>query len=204
MTAPLVACHECDLLQREVDLPPRGIAKCARCGAVLYRDHPNSLERSLAYASAAAAFFVLANAFPLVGLEVNGELTETTLFGAARALYAGGMRTLGAIVLITTVVAPLIELVAILGLLHPLYRNRLPRGGTSVFRALRAIQPWRMPEVMLIGIFVALVKLAHLAEVIPGIALFSLAAFMVLLAACISTFDPRLLWAKVDASGSWQ
>jgi paraquat-inducible protein A len=204
VTASFIACHECDLLQREVQVPPAGTAKCARCGAVLYRHHPDSLERSLAYASAAAAFFVLANAFPLVGLEVNGELIETTLFGAALALYAGEMRILGSVVLVTTVIAPLIELVAILGLLYPLYRDRLPRGGTSVFRVLRAIQPWRMPEVMLIGIFVALVKLAHLAEVIPGIALFSLAAFMVLLAACISTFDPRLLWAKVDASGSWR
>jgi paraquat-inducible protein A len=199
MAATLIACHECDLLQSEVDLPAGGTARCARCAGVLYRNPRNGLERALALAVAASVFFVLANAFPLVGLKVSGELIETTLFGAARALYADGMRTLGAVVLITAVVGPLIELVAVLGLLAPLYFNRLPSGGTIVFRVLRAVQPWRMPEVMLIGIMVALVKLHHLAEVIPGIALFSLAAFMVLLAACISTFDPRLLWAKVDA-----
>jgi paraquat-inducible protein A len=199
MAFPLIACHECDLLQREIDLPAGAIAKCVRCAAVLYRNRPESIERALAFAASAAVFFVLANVFPLVGLEINGELIETTLFGAARALYAGEMRTLGAVVLITTVVAPLIELVAMIGLLLPLCRNRLPRGAASVFRALRAVQPWRMPEVMLIGVFVALVKLAHLAEVIPGIALFSLAAFMTLLAACVATFDPRLLWAKLDA-----
>lgn len=204
MTAPLVACHECDLLQQEVDVPPGGSARCVRCEAVLYRNPRNSLERALAFAVAAAVFFVVANAFPLVGLRVSGELIETSLFGAAAALRAGGMPVLGTVVFITTVVAPLIELVAMLGLLVPLYFDRLPRGGTSVFRTLRAVQPWRMPEVMLIGVFVALVKLAHLAEVIPGIALFSLGAFMFLLAACIATFDPRVLWAKVDASRSWQ
>jgi paraquat-inducible protein A len=204
MTATLIACHECDLLQREVDVPAGGTARCVRCDAVLYRKPRNSLERALALATAASVFFLLANAFPLVGLRVSGELIETTLFGAAKALYEGEMRTLGAIVLITTVVAPLIELVAMLGLMVPLYFDHVPRGGVGVFRILRAIQPWRMPEVMLIGVFVALVKLAHLAEVIPGIALFSLAAFMVLLAACLSTFDPRLLWAKLDGSRSWQ
>jgi paraquat-inducible protein A len=204
MATQLIACHECDLLQCEVDLPVGATARCARCSAALYRNPRNGLERALALAVAAAVFFVLANAFPLVGLKVSGELIETTLFGAARALYADGMRTLGAVVFITTVVGPLIELVAVLGLLAPLYFNRLPRGGTNLFRTLRAVQPWRMPEVMLIGVFVALVKLTHLAEVIPGIALFSLAAFMILLAACLSTFDPRLFWAKLDAVPSWR
>jgi paraquat-inducible protein A len=199
MAAPLIACHECDLLQRETAVPPGGTARCARCDAVLYRNRPDSLNRSLAFAVGAAVFFVIANACPLVGLEVQGERVQTTLFGAARALYEGGMHTLGAIVLITTVVAPLIELVAILGLLLPLQFERMPRGSAIVFRILRAVQAWRMPDVMFIGVLVALVKLTHLAEVIPGIALFSLAAFMILLAACVSTFNPRALWAKLDA-----
>jgi paraquat-inducible protein A len=199
MAAPLIACHECDLLQRETAVPPGGTARCARCDAVLYRNRPDSLNRSLAFAVGAAVFFVIANALPLVGLEVQGERVQTTLFGAARALYEGGMHTLGAIVLITTVVAPLIELVAILGLLLPLQFERMPRGSAIVFRILRAVQAWRMPDVMFIGVLVALVKLTHLAEVIPGIALFSLAAFMILLAACVSTFNPRALWAKLDA-----
>jgi paraquat-inducible protein A len=31
--ARLIACHECDLLQRETPLPRGGVARCARCGA---------------------------------------------------------------------------------------------------------------------------------------------------------------------------
>jgi paraquat-inducible protein A len=200
MAAPLIACHECDLLQRETAVPPGGTARCARCDAVLYSDRPDSLNRALAFGGAAAVFFALANAFPLVGLEVQGELIQTTLFGAAHALYAGDMRTLAAIVLITTVVAPLIELVAVLGLLLPLQFDRAPRGSASVFRALRAVQAWRMPDVMFIGVLVALVKLTHLAEVIPGIALFSLCLFMFTFTACVSTFDPRMLWARLDST----
>jgi paraquat-inducible protein A len=198
----LIACHECDLLQREVALPPSGTARCIRCKAFLYRDHPHGVDRALAFATAAAILFVVANSFPLVGLEVNGELIETTLFGAARSLYADGMRTLGAVVLVTTVVAPLIELIAILSLLLPLRLGRRSAYSARLFRALRAIQPWRMVEVMMLGVLVALVKLAHMAAVIPGIAMWALAGVVVLLAACLSSFDPRMVWAQVDVSRS--
>jgi|SRR5262245_6683224 len=53
--ASLIACHECDLLQREVPLAPGGAARCPRCGAVLYRNTPDGLDRTLAYTLGAAA-----------------------------------------------------------------------------------------------------------------------------------------------------
>jgi paraquat-inducible protein A len=200
VTSPLIACHECDLLQRELNLPPGGTARCVRCKATLYRNRTASLDPALAYAIAGVILYVIANAFPVVGLQVKGEIVQTTLFGAARALYADGMKTLAALVLVTTVIAPLIELLAMLGLLLPLRFGRPSRHSARLFRAMRAIQPWRMVEVMMLGVLVALVKLAHMAEVIPGIALWSLAALVILLAACVATFDPRPLWAKLDAA----
>jgi paraquat-inducible protein A len=198
--AALIACHECDLLQREIPLAPKATACCARCGAVLYRNHPGGVERGLAFAAAAAMLFLLANVFPIVGLRVGGELVQTTLFGAARAVYLDGMKTVGVLVLITTVIAPLIELGAILWLLTPLLRHKRPPGGAEVFRAMRATQPWRMGEVMMLGVLVALVKLAHLAEVVPGIALWSLATLVVLTAATLSSFEPRELWTRLDTA----
>src|SRR5829696_7100517 len=102
-SASLIACHECDLLQHEPAMPAHGTALCARCSAVLYRTRPEAANRALAYTTAAAIAFVLANTFPLVGLRMKGDLIETTLFGMARALYAGDMRTVAAIVFVTVV-----------------------------------------------------------------------------------------------------
>jgi paraquat-inducible protein A len=110
------------------------------------------------------------------------------------------MRTLGALVFVTTIMAPLIQLVALMALLVPLRLGREPRGAAIWFRLMRAVQPWGMAEVLLLGVLVALVKLAHMAEVIPGIALWSLAALVMLLAACVAAFDARALWAKIDAA----
>ncbi len=143
---------------------------------------------------------MLANAFPLVGLRLQGELIQTTLFGTAQTLYAGGMRTVAAVVLVTTIVAPLIELTAMARLLLPLRFGTLPPARPRMLRALRMITPWRMVEVMMLGVLVALVKLAHLAEIVLGAALWSLAALVVLLAAAAATFEPRELWAHRQAA----
>lgn len=195
--ATLIACHECDLLQRERVLPPKGIARCGRCGAELYRNHPDSLNRALAYTLGALVLFALANAFPIVGLEVGGDVVKTTLFGSVRALYEQHMRTVAAVVLLTTLITPLVELLALTYLLLPLRLGRTPRYAAQVFRAMNLAKAWSMVEVFMLGVLVALVKLSHIAGVVPGIALWSFGGLMLLLAAATSAFDPRDLWTKV-------
>jgi paraquat-inducible protein A len=54
-----------------------------------------------------------------------------------------------------------------------------------------------MIEVMLLGVLVALTKIADYATVILGTALFALFALVVLLAAIQSCFDPREVWERV-------
>jgi paraquat-inducible protein A len=54
-----------------------------------------------------------------------------------------------------------------------------------------------MIEVMMLGVLVALVKIADYATVIPGIALFVLGALAVLLAAIQATFDPDEVWSRI-------
>ena len=61
----LIACHECDLLQQRPPLPMGATARCARCGAVLYRRKRNSLDRVLALTIAGLILFIVANAYPL-------------------------------------------------------------------------------------------------------------------------------------------
>ena len=52
----------------------------------------------------------------------------------------------------------------------------------------------------MLGVLVSMVKLAHLATVVPGIALWSFGALMLLMAAVAAVFDPRELWAKVSVA----
>jgi len=50
---PLIACHECDLIQREGSVPPGGVLRCCRCRVVFYRCRGRGFDRALAFALAA-------------------------------------------------------------------------------------------------------------------------------------------------------
>jgi paraquat-inducible protein A len=194
----LIACHECDLLQRETVLADGGSARCRRCGAVLYRTSPPSLDWTLALTLAAMVLFAVANFYPIVGLSVNGNLVETTLFGAARILYLDGMWPLAGLVFVTTLLMPLLDMAAVLYILLPLWMGRTPRRPDVVLRLLRRVSPWGMIEVLILGMLVALVKLAAIASVVPGIALWAFGAVMLLLAAASAGFDTHDIWARID------
>ncbi|WP_250516007.1 paraquat-inducible protein A [Caballeronia sp. INDeC2] len=197
---PLIACHECDLMQREGFVPPGGTLRCCRCRAVLYRRRGRGFERALAFALAACVLWLISNAFPIVGLAVNGDLVETTLIGAVRVLYRDGMWPLAGLIFVTTILMPALQALGTVWLLLPLYLNRRPWRADAVFRLLRVARNWGMTEVLMLGLLVAVVKLAHIASVVTGPALWSLAALMLLLVAASSAFDERAMWMRIEGS----
>jgi paraquat-inducible protein A len=54
-----------------------------------------------------------------------------------------------------------------------------------------------MIEVMMLGVLVALIKIADYATVVPGTALYALGALIVLFAAIQASFDPNEVWARM-------
>ncbi|WP_321959080.1 paraquat-inducible protein A [Paraburkholderia tropica] len=198
----LTACHECDLLQWRVVLPERRTVRCGRCDAVLYRIPPAGFERPLAFTVAAAVLFMVACAFPMVGLWIRGELVETTLIGAALSMYAQGEWPIAGLVLVTTILMPLLSIAATLYLLLPMRSGYPPRGLRIVSRLLRHASPWAMIEVLMLGMLVALVKLRHFATIVPGTALWAFGAVMLLLAAVGQVFDLSDVWARAYANAA--
>ena len=197
--AELLACPECDLLQSDSAVPRPRKALCARCGAVLYQRHDQGLDRTLALTAGALALFAIANAFPILSLELQGERTDATLAGAVSALWSQNMQLVAALVLFTAIVMPLAELAALAWLLVPLrFGQRAPHFG-AVFQLLQFAQRWGMVEVFVLGALVSFVKLGHLANVEAGIALWSFAGLMLVMAAIEANFDPRDLWEQATA-----
>ncbi|CAB3726832.1 Intermembrane transport protein PqiA [Paraburkholderia rhynchosiae] len=194
----LIACPECDLLQSRPPRSRRGATKCGRCGATLSQRASATRDLTLALSLAATVLFVVANCFPIVGVWVNGALVETTLVNAALSLYADGMWPIAGLVFVTTFLMPALNMAAMIYLLLPLYFGRSPPGPQLVLRLLRHFAPWGMIEVFMLALLVAIVKLQHVATVMPGIGLWALGAVMVLLAIVAVIFDPLDLWAHID------
>jgi paraquat-inducible protein A len=193
----LTACHECDLLQRKPILPSGGIACCRRCKAVLFRRTPNSLDRALAYTLGAAILFIIANMFPIVGLEVQGNANATSLYGAVESIWKNDMEGVASLVFATTILIPAVEISLMLYVLVPLKFGRLPGEMSAILRILQSVRPWSMTQVFILGVLVALVKLAHLAHVVPGVALWAFGGLILSLTAAVATFNTYELWNLV-------
>ena len=192
----LIACHDCDLIQRLPHIAGTGAIQCIRCGAVLHHKKKNSIERTLALTMAGLVLFALANSFPFLAFKLEAQVRQTTLLTGIQELYAGGMPELAVIVLLTTVLVPFAQMLCMLYVLLPLKLNIIPAGLPRVFRFVRHLQPWSMMEVFMLGILVSVVKLAKMAKIVPGIALYSFLALIFVLAAMTASLDTHLIWEK--------
>ena len=194
----IIACHECDLLQQRQPLPPGGTARCVRCGAVLYRNKPNSLDRVLALTATGLILFVVANVYPFLTFRLETQKQETTLITGIAELYNQGMWTVAGVVFVTSILVPLLELIGTLYLLLPLKFNIRPWKLPILFRWTRSFKPWGMMEVFMLGILVAFVKLSKMATIIPGIALYAFMALIFVLAASAAALDPHIVWTRLE------
>jgi paraquat-inducible protein A len=194
----LLACPDCDLVQTLPDLAAGASARCPRCNAELARNREDSLQRTLALGVGAAILFVLANTFPMLGLTVVGRSAETTVVGGARQLWSDGREIVAVLVLFTVVIAPALQIGFALALALAGQRRRVPRWAGTLLRHHHITQTWSMIEVMLLGVLVALIKIAELATVIPGLALYALGALAFVLAAVQAAFDPDEIWQRVE------
>ena len=127
-------------------------------------------------------------------MSIHGDKISTTMPQAVWALHQHHMTGLALLVLVTTLLAPGIQIAAILTLLVCLRLRRGQHHFAQLFRLLQVIRVWGMLDVLMLGILVALVKLAALATVVPGVALWSFAALLVLLTLLSSSFSARDLW----------
>jgi paraquat-inducible protein A len=194
-----IACHECDLIHKVVPLGYGQSAKCTRCGAVLYRQKRDSLDRSLNFTVTGLILFALSNAFPFMTIEIEGRRQSNTLISGALEFWRSGFEGLAVIVLLMSVLLPLFTLLGMLYILLPLKLGRRPWRLRSIFRYLEVLRPWAMMEVYMLGVLVALVKLADFATVIPGLSLYAFAALIIVTAAASAALDPRIVWAKLSA-----
>jgi paraquat-inducible protein A len=194
----LVACPHCDLLQRLPQAAPGASVRCPRCDKELWRHREDSLDRTLALALAAAVLYAVANSVPMLGLTAAGHQAATTVVGGAVQLWQDGQELVALLVLFAAVVAPALQIGSLLAITLAARREHPPAWVGTLLRHHPFTRIWSMLEVMLIGVLVALIKIADYATVDPGLALFAVGGLVILLPAMQSSFDPRDVWNRVE------
>lgn len=203
MTLPplsdLVACSHCDTLHSAAKLNAGEKAYCQRCHAVLMTGQPEALGRVLALAVAAFVLMVAAISFPFLDLDIAGNHNAASVIGAIMAFSDGLAIPLAIAVAFFIIILPLTRLTALIYVIGPLVRGKPPRSGSrAMFRLAERLRPWAMAEIFMVGVTVALIKVAGLATVTIGPAFWAFAAVVVVTALKDQMICRYSIWEALD------
>ncbi|PTX97816.1 paraquat-inducible protein A [Opitutus sp. ER46] len=162
-----LSCRVCGCAHRAVHLRPGERALCVRCGSRLAARPPQP-QAALALTITALIFAVPALRLPLVTVDKFGAEHASYVWSGITALWHNGMPLLSVWVALCGVVVPCTVLASLLMLVSAA-RPR-PSGRVGVLSAgfVAALQRWSMPEVQILAILVAFVKIGAVVQVRPG------------------------------------
>lgn len=169
MPAATLSCPLCGQPHRPVWLAPGERAHCVRCDHTLARgsrsEHAHSAR---AFALAGLLLAAPALTLPFVTVGKLGNVISGTVVTSVVAFWRADFRVLSVWILLCGAIAPLV----LLGLLATVVSS--PRGSASsrgaqvAHRVVSTLKIWTMPEVQLLAVLVAFIKLGSLVEVAIG------------------------------------
>jgi len=197
----LVACPQCDTLHYAQALPPNARAYCQRCGIVLMTSQPTAVSRVLSLALTASVMLIAAVSFPFLSLDAGGLHNATSVVDAVLAFQDGPSFPLAVAVAFFILVIPMIRLVALIYALGPLVREKTPHpGARQAFGLAERLRPWSMAEIFIVGVTVALIKVAGLAAVTIGPAFWAFAGVVIITVLKDQLICRYSIWEALDQS----
>jgi len=193
-----VACDHCDLLLDAPVLHEGDCALCPRCGHKISRLRRQLHAQLSAFGMTALVLLVMSNAFSFMMFNLNGNISEITLWQSALNLYFEQYKALSLIVFIFIVVIPALVVCLILFFLLMIKLDYRPKPLANVLRLIFGLLPWAMAEVFFVGVLVSLVKLVTIAQMDLGWSFWSYALFCVCYAKVLSLLDRYQLWSWLE------
>jgi paraquat-inducible protein A len=163
-----LACHLCGQEHRPVQLEPGEKAVCVRCEAVLAKGTRLGPDTALVFSITGLIFALPAALLPFVSASKLGDERISLLFTGVWSLWDGGMGPLAFLVFLCGGLLPF-ALLATLAVLHASSQLGWQNDDLRfLFRVARVLQHWAIPEVQVLAILVALMKLGSVVEVTIG------------------------------------
>ena len=195
----LIACPTCDALNLDIPVPMGAKARCARCHSVLMAPRKNAMTQIVMLAATSAILMGAAVFFPFLDLRAVGMTQHSSLFDAIMAFSSGLLLPLSFATAALIVLLPLVRLLAILYTMAPMVLGYPPApGAVRAFRVAQLLKPWAMAEIFMVGVAVALVKVAGLATVTLGPALWAVAALVVVTALKDNVMCELTVWKTLE------
>jgi paraquat-inducible protein A len=176
----LVISKKCATLHKKVILSQSKKAICRTCHTTLYRKHYNLLSKSLALSLTTLIFFITANVFPIVTIDLGGSMSEITLSSVILTMFDQQFYFSGLLLAFVVFLLPLLLIVNFIILLVFMKLKINEEAVKKMLVLLSSLLPWNMVEIFLISILVAMVKLIGYAEINFGISFWALVLFVLI------------------------
>jgi paraquat-inducible protein A len=184
-----MACPWCGQLHARVKLRAGDTSQCVRCDAPLARGYASDWLVTLAWVLTGLILWVPANLLPVVSVAQLGNTHESLLVTGALSLWTEGQPLVSLLVVLCGIVAPLLLLLAFTALLAPIALGRPSARLRFLMRALRGLELWSIPEVYLLAMLLAFIKLGSLAHAEPAAGLWCHAGMSLALLVAWRRFD---------------
>ncbi|MGA5721784.1 paraquat-inducible protein A [Pseudomonas atacamensis] len=194
----LIACHECDLLMRKPTLAHGEKALCPSCGYELYAHRHNVVQRSLALVIAALLLYVPANFLPIMQLNILGQSSQDTVWSGVVGLFNTDMQGVSIVVFLCSMAIPLLKLLCQLFVLLTIRFNVGRSYGLLLYRIYHHLRDWGMLEVYLMGVLVAIVKLADMAAITVGLGLACFIGLLLVQVWLEVVMSPHQIWQALS------
>lgn len=197
--AGIVACPRCDLLHNDAGATENATVSCIRCGTVLAAPRTGAFVAVIVLALTAMILMVAAICFPFLEIDAAGIHNRTSVLDAIFAFSSGKLLPLSFAVAALIVLIPSVRFAAVIYTLWPLVRGRRPyKGARPSFRFAEALRPWSMAEIFVVGVAVALVKVAGLASISLGPAFWAFCALVITTVLHDNLMCRRTIWKSLE------
>ncbi|EKE67834.1 MULTISPECIES: paraquat-inducible protein A [Roseobacteraceae] len=196
----MMACPACDALLVDRTVSVGATASCPRCHTVIEAPRPLAMTRIIMLALAALILMIAAVFFPFLELGAAGMVRRSSLLDTVMAYATGLTAPLTLAMAALIVVLPVTRFLTLLYVLGPMAFGWHPaRHAVHAFRVTEALRPWAMAEVFIVGVAVALVKVAGLAHVSLGPAFWAFVALVIVTVLKDNFMSRVTVWKTLEA-----
>lgn len=197
----LVCCPVCDALHEVGEVPAGQRLRCVRCRTLIAVDRPEAILRIVVLAATALVLMTIVVFYPFLELRNGMFVSRASVFDTVMSFSQGIMAPLSIATAVFVIVLPVARLSLLIWALGPLSVDRPPWPGAAfALRWAEILKPWAMAEIFMVGVAVALVKLADLATLSMGPAFWSFTAIVVITAVKDTQMSKHSIWSALDTS----
>jgi paraquat-inducible protein A len=194
----VIACRDCGAFQTAPRRSAQALVTCFHCDSQLERRTGRRISAALALAATTFLLLIPANLLPFLSTTVLGASRQSYLVSSFTAMWRLDWPLLAIIIGLFVVVFPLIRFGLLTVVLSLVCLGRRPPWLGVMFRWSNRLQPWAMPDVFLLGLWVAYARLSATVTTIlePGALCFIGAGLAALFTRAV--LDKAAVWRAIE------